>query len=199
MRRELLHSRAWALVSLGAFLIHQLHFLLVSGSAIGQDLREAGHSYLGHVPSSFAALAVLLIAGRLVFAYFGLCGQTAAPTGSPLRRCAVFAVSVFAVFVVQETFEALLFAHHAESILVAFGQGCWLTLLLAGCLGPILLLLDRWIGRIEKLVTESGRYQAASSTGADVGPKYVAEVFARLSPLAFGLARRPPPLISARF
>lgn len=199
MRRELLHSRAWALVAFGAFLIHQLHFLLVSGSAVGEDLRQAGHSYLGHVPSALAALAVVLVAGRLVFAYFGLCGHRPTPRCSPLGRGALFALAVFALFFAQEIAEALLFAHHAEGMMVALGQGCWLTLVLSACIGPILLLLDSWMGRVEYFLTKIGGDRSASPTGMAALSSYAVDSFiGLLSPLAFGLARRPPPLISAR-
>ena len=97
MRREISHSRAAALIALGAFAVHQLHFLLVSGSGTGEELREAGYSFIGHVPPTLAAFAVTVLIARLALAYFGSPADTSGSARSPLRRCAFFALSVFAV------------------------------------------------------------------------------------------------------
>lgn len=195
MRREISHSRAAALVALGAFAVHQLHFLLVSGSGTGEELREAGYSFIGHVPPTLAAFAVTVLVARLALAYFGSPTGASASARSPLRRCAFFALSVFAVYVAQETLEAALFAHHADTVLAALGQGSWLALLLAACLGPVLFALDRWITRLEELVAEIGqRPSFPPKPGTDGKSGRTARSRAGLSPLAFGLARRPPPL-----
>lgn len=195
MRREISHSRAAALTALGAFVLHQLHFLLVSGSGTGEELRQAGYSFIGHVPPTLAGFAVTVLVARLALAYFGSPTGASASPRSPLRRCAFFALSVFAVYVAQETLEAVLFAHHADTVLAALGQGSWLTLLLAACLGPVLFALDRWITRLEELVAEIGqRPNFSPNQATDDKPRRAAQLAAGLSPLAFGLARRPPPL-----
>jgi len=195
MRREASHSRTAALIALGAFAVHQLHFLLVSGSGVGEELRREGYTYLGHVPPTLAALAFTVIAARLLIAYLGLTRRSSGSALSPLQRCFLFGLAIFAVYVAQETLEALLFAHHADGVLVALGQGAWLTLLLSICLGPVCFALDRWMGRLEELVAEIGhRPNFSRRARINSKPRHFAQVRANLSPLAFGLARRPPPL-----
>ncbi|MDX6622870.1 MAG: hypothetical protein QOE75_802 [Solirubrobacterales bacterium] len=195
-----MHSRTMALVALAAFAVHQLHFLLSAGTAAGEELRREGYSYLGHIPVTLAALAVTVIAARLLVAYFGP-GSTR--TGSfgrgLLRHPARFALAILAVYVVQETLEAALFAHHAEDILACLAQGWWLTLALCALLGPIFFLLDRWLGRLEQIVAGFARPITLARAIPDAGRSLSsAEVAVALSPLAFGLARRPPPLSLAR-
>ncbi len=193
MRRPALHSRSVALVAFAAFAVHQLHFLLSAGTAAGEELRREGYSYLGHIPATLAALAITAIAARLLLACFA---PAVGRTGSlgALRHPVRFAVAILAVFAAQETLEALLFAHHAEGVLAALAQGWWLTLLLCAILGPLFFVLDRWLGRLERLVAATGPRPAPRRARARATlPVARREPASGLSPLAFGLARRPPP------
>ncbi|MGD9734253.1 MAG: hypothetical protein AB7V58_01400 [Solirubrobacterales bacterium] len=166
---------------------------------MGEELRAEGYSYLGHVPPTLAALAFTVIAARLLIAYFGPTKQSSGSSRPPIQRSAIFVVAIFGVYVAQETLEAVLFAPHAEGVLAALGHGWWLTLLLSAFLGPIFFALDRWIGRLEQLVAEIAQPQTFSSTAKENRkPGRAADVRIGLSPLAFGLARRPPPLALLR-
>lgn len=198
MRRDASHSRTAALIALGAFAVHQLHYLLSSGSGLGEELRAEGYSYLGHVPPTLAGLAFTVIAARLLIAYFGLTKRSSGSSRPPLQRSALFAIAIFGVYVAQETLEAVFFAQHAEGVLSALGHGWWMTLLLSACLGPVFFALDRWIGRLERLVAEIAQPQTFSPAAKENHrPRRAADVRIGLSPLAFGLARRPPPLALA--
>jgi hypothetical protein len=194
MRRQVTNSRTAALVALAAFVIHQLHFLLSAGTAAGQSLREDGYSYLGHVPVTLGALALTVIVARLLAVYLGAQSPRSGSAGPLLRSPARFAVAVLAIYAVQETLEAVLFSHHAEGILAGLAHGWWLTLLLAVFLGPAFFVLDRWVGRLELLVAAIARPPAFARNSLDARrPSAAPAARPRLSPLAFGLARRPPP------
>ncbi len=195
-----MHSRTAALVALAAFAVHQLLFLLSAGTAAGDELRSEGYSYLGHIPATLAALALTVIVGRLVLAFAGPDSTRAGSSGGRvLGHPARFAFAVLAVYVTQETLEAALFAHHAEGILAGLAQGWWLMLLLTAFLGPIFFLLDRWLGRLEAFVAAIGSPITLARSTPDAGGSPASSADAcRPSPLAFGLARRPPPLLPQR-
>lgn len=194
MSRGASYSRTAALVALGAFAVHQLHFLLSAGSGAGEDLRREGYTFLGHVPVTLGALAVTVIAARLLIAYFATPKLSPMRPGASLRHPALVAVAVFGVYLAQEGLEAVFFARHAEGVLAALANGLWLALLLSAFLGPLFFALDSWLGRLEHLVASIADPPSYGSASRDSEkPHYVLRPASALSPLAFGLARRPPP------
>ncbi len=187
--------RTVAIVGLGAFAAHQLCFLigLISrGGLVDVD----GRAFLGHVPTMLAVLAVALIAGRLWAAYTGASREDQeASSRSVLGRSLTYGVAILSVYLAQELLESALFSSHTEDLAGILADGGWLAILIAFGLGPICILLDRGIGQLEAragLVSHRGNRTrgAAPATwslitflGAPLTP----------SPLALGIARRPPP------
>lgn len=188
--------RTVAIVGLGAFAAHQLCFLvaLISrGGLVGVD----GRVFLGHVPTMLAVLAVALIAGRLWAAHTGASwAGDEATSRSVLRRSLTYGAAILSVYLAQELLESALFSSHTEDLAGLLTDGGWLAILIAFCLGPICILLDRGIGQLEARVARASRQRNLARPTAP--PTWSRVTFlgapSTLSPLAFGIARRPPPL-----
>lgn len=187
--------RTVAIIGLGAFVAHQLCFLVgfVSrGSLVDVD----GRAFLGHVPTMLAVLAIALLVGRLWAAYAGsIRAGDDSPSMSALQRSLAYGAAILAVYLAQETIESAAFSAHAEDLAGILANGGWLAVLVAFGLGPICTLLDRGFGQLEARVARVARRGdpvrgAASPTWSPV-PFLGAPSTA--SPLALGIARRPPP------
>jgi hypothetical protein len=170
--------RLAAILALGAFALHQLRYLLTFGSSA--DLAEAGHRYMAEL---LAPIAVLVLAGAVATLIRGTEG--ALPARAPLgRRTAVFAVALLAIYFGQESLEAMLATGHPLGP-ATLAAGGWIALPLALGIGALAALLANALERVER---------AIAVVHAVRGRALPARVLSLLSaPLAFGLARRPPP------
>jgi hypothetical protein len=194
-RRHGSTPRSAALIALAALAVHQLRYLLAFGSDAHTELLRQGHAYL------FQSLPVLIGFGLSAIAAGLLRAVLRGPAGTAIEshrlRALLYASSIAAVFAVQETAEGLLFAGHASGIAAVFAAGGWLALPLAMLFGGLCAALDGGLAKLESLVARSElrrprpraprRHRATSSRAA---------VPLASLPLAFGLARRPPPLAS---
>jgi hypothetical protein len=186
-------ARSAALIALATLAVHQLRYLLAYGSGAHAEMARQGHAYLfGALPVLVAFAVATLAAGLLRAAVGAAPGRTA--IAPPRSRALLYGFSIAAAFAVQESTEGLLFAGHASGLAAVFGGGGWTALPLALVFGGLCALLDGGLARLESLV--------APATPAAVLPRAprlrgapVAQASPSLtsSPLAFGLARRPPP------
>jgi hypothetical protein len=188
--------RSAALIALAALAVHQLRYLAAYGSGAHDELLRQGHAYLSQVVPILIGFCVATLAATLIRA-----ALRATATGSsaiaPLRlRVLVYAVAIVSVFAVQETTEGLLVAGHTAGIAAVLGAGGWLALPLATFFGALCAALDGGLAKLESLLTKAvlplRRPRAPRRQGAIVSRTSVP--LASL-PLAFGLARRPPPLL----
>jgi hypothetical protein len=144
-------------------------------------------------------LGVATLAAGLTRAALGLAGSGGRGRGalpaSIAARTVLYAASIAVAFAIQETAEGALFAGHAAGIAAILGLGGWLALPLALVFGAVCALLDGGLARLESLVARrtetAGRPRAPRSAGG-AAPR--ASLPLPTVPLAFGLARRPPPL-----
>jgi hypothetical protein len=191
-RRQGSLSRSAALVALGALAVHQLRYLLAYGGAAHAELARQGHGYLTQVLPLVIGAAVAILAAGLVRAALGRGGGPAVATGP--ARIALFAAAIASAFAAQESVEGLLFAGHASGFAAVFAAGGWLALPLSLLFGAVAALLDGGFARLEALVGRVGptvaRPRAPRRSGRAVAAAALRLIF---SPLAFGLARRPPP------
>jgi len=192
MRRVGSFSRTAALVALGSFAVHLLRFVIAMASGAHDEVQ--GQSFLGHVPPTLAAVGFALIAARLWVSYTGTISTRGSAPRSFWRRALAFAVAIASVYVAQELLESALFSGHAQGIAGVLGDGGWVAIAIAALLGPLFCLLDVGIGRLE---TRVARLQVRLRIFAPpvLSPLAAPPILPPgLSPLAFGLAQRPPPV-----
>jgi hypothetical protein len=177
------HSvRLAAILAVGAFALHQLRYLMASGAS-------TEHSAHGYMTELMAPIAVLVLAAALATVIRGTEG--AATERAPLgRRIAIFAGALFAIFLGQEFLEAILTARH-PAILT---DGGWVALPLAVGIGALAALLASALERVERAIAivheQRVRLRAPAVRGRALR---TAGLRLACAPLAFGLARRPPP------
>lgn len=182
-------ARPLALVAVAVLALHELLRCLLGSFGPG------GASGIGF-PWLLAYLGVILLASRLLRARIS--GVAPRPTSigglSLKRQAALWAIAIAGLYLVEAVAEGVVFAGTVDGLGV-FGPGGLCVLPLAIALAPLCLLADRWFGRLEVSAAgarrqPSGRpFQAPLRVQLDSGP-----TGAGISPLAFGLARRPPPL-----
>jgi hypothetical protein len=178
--------RLASILAVGAFGLHQLRYLIAGGSSPAE---LAGHGYMS---SLLAPIAVLLLAGALATLIRGTEG--ASPERSPLgRRIALFAAALLAIYLGQESLEAVMTVGHPTGTAM-FANGGWIAVPLALAIGSLAALLARALEAFEQIVAVVHANRSRSRAPAVRGRALPARVL-RLpsSPLAFGLARRPPP------
>lgn len=194
-RRHGSTPRSAALIALAALAVHQLRYLLAYGSDAHTELLRQGHAYL------FQSLPVLIGFGLAAIAASLVRAVLRGPAGTAIEshrlRTLLYATSIAAVFAVQETAESLLFAGHASGIAAVFAAGGWLILPLATLFGALCAALDGGLAKLESMVAhvESCLPRSRAPRGHGATGSRTAVPLASL-PLAFGLARRPPPLAS---
>jgi hypothetical protein len=193
-------SRATALLALGALSVHELRYLLAYGGDAQQAMASQGHGYLGELTPAVAVLALSALFGRLVASALGR--RTSSPRRRPLRQStAAFAAALGAIFAVQELVEGAVSTGHPGGLAAIFANGGWIAVPLALAVGLMAASVDRVLGGAERaLLRRSGRAwrrrlpRPSALRGARPG---LAVVTATPAPLAFGLARRPPPAPAA--
>jgi hypothetical protein len=185
--------RSAALIALAALGVHQLRYLLAYGDATGEQLAHQGHGYLAAGAPVLIGFALAALVAGLVHAVLGRAG--AGPlTSSPRLRVPLYAAAILAVFATQELAEGALFAGHAGGLAAILANGGWLALPLAALAGALAALLDGALVRLEAAIAKAPRPAALPRAPRRSGAARSAGLVPRAAtPLAFGLARRPPP------
>jgi hypothetical protein len=163
--------RTSAVIALGAFVVHQLRYLAGGGAAaVGPQ-----HSYLGDVLPLLLVLAASSVLGATAVAL---------STGSATRRSAGWAfctTALLLIFTVQETGEGLTpFAHRG-----------WIAVPIAIVVGRVTSMLLALFRSVEQRLTVPRPKRRAPAVVGQAR-RCRARALTR-EPLAFGLARRPPP------
>jgi hypothetical protein len=184
-------ARSASLIALATLAAHQLRYLIAYGSGAHAQLLHQGHAYLlGSLPI-LASFAIATIIGGLLRGTLG--GSPArAAVASPALRALAYAAAVLAVFAIQESAEGILSAGHSAGLAAIFGAGGWVAIPLALVLGVLCSLLDGGFARLEsRLAKQPARLLQRPLAVRAPGPRLVVPLASL--PLAFGLARRPPP------
>jgi hypothetical protein len=182
--------RLAAILAVAAFALHQLLYLLIPGA----EPARQGH---GYTVDLLAPIAVLVLAGALATLIRGTEG--ASPARAPLgRRIAVFTVALLAIYAGQESIEVIS-AGHPVGPIALLGDGGWLALPLALAIGALAALLAMALEVVERAIAVVHADRRLRTRPPAVRGRALRTRGRRLpsSPLAFGLARRPPPLAPA--
>jgi hypothetical protein len=182
--------RLAAILAVGAFALHQLRYLLAPSA----ELAQQGHGYMTDL---LPPIAALVLAAAIATLIRGTEGASPAPT--PLgRRAVLFGVALLAIYVGQETLEGLMAAGHAGGFATSLTGGGWLALPLALAIGTLAAMLARALEAIERAIAIVHAHRRVRSRPPTVRGRALPARGLRLalSPLAFGLARRPPPALA---
>ena len=185
-------ARAAALIALGELAVHQLRYLFAFGGGAGSELAAQGHSYLGLVAPIVAALALSIVAAGILRA--ALTGRVEGEPSSLRRTAALFAAAILIVYAAQEMGEGAAFAGHPGGAAAVLAHGGLVALPLSLAIGTLCAILDRRLHEVERIAASlrpvgSPRPLCPLELGAAAAAHPRAA-----TPLAFGLARRPPPL-----
>ena len=180
--------RLAAIFAVGAFALHQLRYLLTIGSS--GELAQASHHYMADL---LPPIAVLVLAAAVATLIRGTEG--ASPSGTSLtRRITVFAGALLAIFVGQECLEGIIAVGHPAGPATLVANGGWLALPLALGIGALSALLAKALESVERAIAVVHAQLVRSRPPAIQGRALPARRLRLPStPLAFGLARRPPP------
>jgi hypothetical protein len=180
--------RLAAILAVGAFALHQLRYLILPEPSV-----SAAHSSHGYMTELTAPLAVLVLAAAMATLIRGTEG--ALPARAPLgRRVVAFALALLAIYVAQEFLEAILTTGNLTDLAAVFPAGGWIAVPLAPALGALGALLARALEVVERAIAIVHAERVRSRPPLVRGRELAARVVRLASaPLAFGLARRPPP------
>jgi hypothetical protein len=186
-------ARSAALIALATLAVHQLRYLLAYGSSAHEQLLRQGHAYL------FGALPILISFGvATIAAGLARAALRKVPAGtavaSPAPRAVIYAASIVAAFAVQESAEGLLSAGHSSGLAAVLGAGGWLAIPLALLFGAVCAALDGGLARLESQLARVEPIRPRLRPSALPAARTRVAVPLASLPLAFGLARRPPPL-----
>lgn len=196
--RRLRIARTGALLALASLAVHQLRYLVAFGADSGRALHEQGHTYLAQSLPILLALAGAAIGARLLV---GASTHDHAHEGrrSTWARAALYGLAIVCVFSVQELAEGALSPGHPAGAGALVGSGAWVAAPLALLLGLVAAAIETLLDQAEAALFTVLRGPGSTPfvppivAGARSAPR--AEPRAARA-LAFGFARRPPPLVA---
>jgi hypothetical protein len=196
MRRRRLQGGGLLLVPAAAFVVHQLRYTLAYGSRANAELAAQGHSYLSSLVPWFVLALGLALALFIRRAVRTLRGRESARTvsRSGLALWAATWAGLVAIYVVQESLEALLVSGHPGGIGGVLGHGGWWAVPVAAVVALGVLALLR-VARVVLLV--AGRRAPRPPWTQSVVLRIPAGMAAAVvAPLAAAAAGRAPPFAS---
>jgi len=184
-----------ALLSPGAFAVHQLRYLLAYGSGAGAELQRTGHSYLHSLVPWIVLLLALVAGGFLRALGRAFSGHTSLPryTLSFAALWVACASALVAIFACQEFLEGLFATGHPAGWVGVFGYGGWWSIPAAACVGLVLAAVlhgARWV--LQEVAYRRSGIRVSWGLAPGV-PRPVVVAAAPVAPLAIGWSTRGPP------
>jgi hypothetical protein len=200
LRRTSRTARAASLLSLAALVVHELRYLLAYGDRAGEALASQGHAYLSDlggalVTVTLATLLATLLAGVLSPA----ARRPARPAAAAFpRTAALYAIVTAAIFCAQELAEGALAAGHPAGPAAVLAHGGWIAFPLALAAGSLCAVACLALQGVERSLARGAPTRRAPARGLAPAEPHAAPARLPLASLnlAFGFARRPPPLLS---
>lgn len=186
--------RQVGLFALGAVAVHQARY----GLAIAAGAHETGaahrHGYLGVLIPAIVGATVAAVCVSLIGAAVSRRLSRARPPDGATERAALYALGLLAVYLCQELAEGLLASGPSGLADAIVGVGGWLVVPLAMVFGAAAALLGGALDRVEARLAGASPPDRPRAPRALGRPRTVTISPLSLRALAFGIARRPPPL-----
>ncbi|HEX2358467.1 MAG TPA: hypothetical protein VHH72_01490 [Solirubrobacterales bacterium] len=185
--------RLASVLALGAFAVHQLRYLAAHGGDAGGSLAHSGHGYLGAIAPLLAGFALAALAATALAARF------AGPHGKRRSGAPVVAygVALLAIYAGQELVEGALSTGRSDGLAALFADGGWMAIPLAFIFGAVAVAVIRALEGVEAVLVLLSRRPRRPLAPRSQGDRRPAErLTLLLTPLGFGLARRPPPAVA---
>jgi hypothetical protein len=200
LRRTSRTARAASLLSLAALAVHELRYLFAYGHRAGEELANQGHGYLSDLGGALVTLTMAtLLATLLAGALAPAARRPDQPAVGAFRRTAVlYALALLAIFCAQELTEGAAAAGHPAGLAAVLAHGGWVALPLALAAGAVCSLACLALQGVERTLARRAPRRAPRRPPALAEP-HAAPARLPLASLnlAFGFARRPPPLLPA--
>lgn len=201
LRRTSHTARAASLLSLAALAVHELRYLLAYGDRAGDALASQGHAYLSDLGG---ALITLILATLLATLLAGVLSPAARradqpPAGAFPRTAALYALATAAIFCAQELTEGAVAAGHPAGLAAVLAHGGWIALPLALAAGAVCALACLVLQEVERTLAHGAPSRQVRARRVALAEPHAAPARLPLASLnlAFGFARRPPPLLPA--
>jgi hypothetical protein len=201
LRRTSRIARAASLLSLAALAVHELRYLLTYGDRAGEALASQGHAYLSDLGG---ALITVTVATLLATLLAGVLSPAARRPDQPAadafpRTAAVYALATVAIFCGQELTEGVVAAGHPAGLAAVLAHGGWIAFPLALAAGAVCALACLLLQGVERTLAHDAPSRPARVHQVAVGEPHAAPARPALASLnlAFGFARRPPPVLPA--
>lgn len=199
LRRTSRTARAASLLSLGALAVHELRYLFAYGHRAGEALASQGHAYLSNLGGALVTLTLATLLATLLAG--GLAPAARRPDQPPaFRRTAVlYSLALLAIFCAQELTEGAVAAGHPAGLAAVLAHGGWVALPLALAAGALCSLACIALQGVEQTLARSAPRRRAPRRPPALAEPNAAPARLPLASLnlAFGFARRPPPLLPA--
>lgn len=137
--------RFGALLSAGAFGVHQLRYLLAYGDGAGGALHATGHAYLVFAEPAIGLLLAFAVGQAVAAVARGSDGGVELPRR---RLAALLGAALLAIYTGQELVEGALDPGHANGLPGVFGDGGWIAAPLAAAIGALLACTVRVVGAV---------------------------------------------------
>jgi hypothetical protein len=201
LRRTSRTARAASLLSLAALVVHELRYLLAYGDRAEEALASQGHAYLSDLGGALVTLTLAtLLATLLAGALAPAARRPDQPAGRAFRRTAVlYALALVAIFCAQELTEGAVAAGHPAGLAAVLAHGGWMALPLAWAAGALCSLACLALQGVERTLARGAPRRRAPRRPPASAEPHIAPARVPLASLnlAFGFARRPPPLLPA--
>jgi hypothetical protein len=190
-------ARAVALLSLGALALHQLRYAIAYGDRASQALANQGHAYLSDLGGAVVVLATSALLGTLLTGALSPGASCDASRSVARRRVAgSYALALLAIFCCQELAEGALATGHPGGVAAVFANGGWVSLPLALVIGAACALASLLLREATDALARAAATRPPIRRPVPLrmrGRSRTESPLAALN-LAFGFARRPPPL-----
>ena len=196
LRRSSSVARASALLSLGAFCVHQVRYLLAYGHGAGHALAQQGHGYLSELAGVVTVVALAGIAASLVTGALTVRSGTGGPGSAWTRTALLYALVLAAIFCGQELTEGAVAAGHPAGPAAVLANGGWIAFPLALAAGAVCAAAAIALGGVERIIAtlvERVAERVRRAPQRTLLPRSLERSPLPSTGLAFGFARRPPP------